>query len=273
MKENHHFFYLSLFFSLLLHLSLFYTVIWNHSFLKASAYRPRAMVPVQVVRQPAKAPPKKMTFDLPEPPPDMAPIPVPAAKPKVKKALKPKQVKKAAVKPAPKTDAAKKLSHKPLPPSNNPKAKNPPSDADNIKPVFGVNQDSITESGQSGMAVRVGNTLMKAQEETFTPPEEVQSYAVTPSFELSAMPEYKSRVSPEYPDALKRKGVEGEVLLTATIDKNGNVVKVEVKRSDNELFSKAAAAALKQCTFSPGMQNGKPVATTIDIPIKFLLNE
>ena len=114
---------------------------------------------------------------------------------------------------------------------------------------------------------------MKGQEEEYTPPDEVKTYAVVPAFELSSMPVYRNRVEPDYPVELKSREIEGEVLLTATIDQEGKVVKVTVKRSDDELFSKAAIAALKQCSFSPGMQNGKPVTTTIDIPIKFILDE
>lgn len=269
MKEPHYYFYLSLLFSLLLHISLFYTMIWNHNFLKHSVYRPKAMVPVQVVRRPMSVPQKNENIDLPKPPQAMAPIPVPPDKKGLKQTVKPKRVKEAAHKP----DTPKKIIQKPLPLSNKPRSKQLPSDTEKIKSVFGVNQESIAQSMASGLSVRVGNTLEKEQEEAFTPPEAVQSYAVIPVFDLSSMPEYKSRVEPEYPDVLKRKGVEGEVLLTATIDQTGKVVKVKVKRSDNELFSKAAAAAIKQCTFSPGMQNGKAVATTIDIPVKFILNE
>ncbi|MGD9211794.1 MAG: energy transducer TonB, partial [Desulfobacteraceae bacterium] len=94
-----------------------------------------------------------------------------------------------------------------------------------------------------------------------------------PVFELSTLPVAKHKVKPEYPDYLKQKEIEGDVLLAATIDENGKVVNITVKRSDHELFSKAAMTALKRFSFKPGEQNGRPVTTTIDIPIKFVLNE
>lgn len=263
MKETHHFLYLSLFFSLLLHLSIFYTAFWNNSYLKMKNERPKTMVAVQVIQRSVEKPVKKMTFDAPKPPPE---------KPKAKPIEKLKKIQKSVTKPSAKPKVLKPKLKPTLPPSNTPNAKRP-ADPKKIKPVFGVNRDSVAESGKSGTSMRVGNTLMQAQEEEFTPPEEVKTYAFVPVFELSTMPVYKTRVAPKYPPSLKKKEVEGEVLLSATIDATGKVVKVTVKRSDNELFSTAAILALKQCTFTPAKQNDKPVTTTIDVPIKFMLDE
>jgi len=272
MKESHHFLYLSLLFSLLVHLSIFHTVFWNNSFFKNISYRPRTMVTVQMVQKPTEKSFKKVAFNTPKPPPALKPLPLPIEKPKVKRVVRPKKIQKKVTKPSVKPKVSKPPLKKTLPPSNTPKAK-PPADTKNIKPVFGVNRDSIAKSGESGTSIRVGNTLMQAQEEEFTPPDEVKTYTSVPSFELSSMPLYKNKVEPKYPPSLKSKEIEGEVLLFATIDENGIVVEVTVKRSDNELFSKAAVIALKQCTFTPAEKNGTPVTTTIPVPIKFILDK
>jgi protein TonB len=270
MKETHHFLYLSLLISLLLHLSIFYTAFWSHHFLNIKNDHPKTMVAVQMVQQPLEKPLKKMTFDTPKPPQAIKPLPLPPEKPK--QPVKPKKIQKAVSKPAIKPKVIKPEKKQTLPPSNTPNARRP-ADPKKVKPVFGVNRDSLAKSGKSETAMRVGNTLMQAQENEFTPPEEVKTYASVPVFELSSMPVYKTKVDPKYPPSLKKKEVEGEVLLSATIDETGKVVKVTVKRSDHDLFSKAAVAALKQCTFTPAKQNDKPVTTTIDIPIKFMLDE
>jgi periplasmic protein TonB len=274
MKETHHFLYLSLFISLLLHLSVFYTAFWNNRFLKIKNDHLKAMVAVQVVRQPVEKPIKKMIFDTPKPPQALKPLPLPPEKPKTKpkQPVKPKKIQKRVSKPAIKPKVIKPKLKPTLPPSNTPHAKRP-ADPKKVKPVFGVNRDSLAKAGKSETAVRVGNTLMQSQEKEYTPPEEVKTYVSVPVFELSTMPVYKTKVDPKYPPSLKKKEVEGEVLLSATIDETGKVVKVSVKRSDNGLFSKAAVAALKQCTFTPAKQNDTPVTTTIDIPIKFMLDE
>ena len=272
MKETHHFLYLSLLISLLLHLSIFYTAFWNNRFLKIKNDRLKAMVAVQVVRRPLESSIKKMTFDTPKQPQALKPVPLPPQKPKPKRPVKPKKIHKAVSKPALKPKVIKLKKKETLPPSNTPNAKRP-ADPKKIKPVFGLNRDSSAKTGKSGTAMRVGNTLMQAQEKEFTPPEEVKTYVSVPVFELSSLPVYKTKVEPKYPPSLKKKEVEGEVLLFATIDETGKVVKVTVKRSDHDLFSKAAVAALKQCTFTPGKQNDKPVTTTIPVPITFKLDE
>lgn len=272
MKETHHFLYLSLLFSILLHLSVFYTVFWNNRFLKNIRNRPRTMVTVQMVQKPTEKPLKKVAFNTPKPPPALKPLPVPIEKPKIKRVVRPKKIRKKVTKPSLKPKVSKPSLKKTLPPSNTPKAKTPPN-AENIKPVFGLNRDSLAKSGESGTSVRFGNTLMKAQEEEFTPPDEVKTYASVPAFELTSMPIPKTIVKPEYPPYLKSKEIEGVVLLLATIDENGKVVKVTVKRSENELFTKAAVAALKQCTYTPAKKNDTPVTTAIPVPIKFFLDK
>ncbi len=161
-----------------------------------------------------------------------------------------------------------------------------------VKPVFGVTKKSVVAGKGSGIGVRVGNTLMKEQEKEYTPPEKVKDYyagnklkeskidpnikkfttAPVPSFELSSLPVYKSRVKPEYPEELLDEELEGEVLLTVLINEKGRVISVKVKRSDHALFSKAAKKAMKKTRFKPGMIDGKAVATSIDIPVKFVMD-
>mgnify|MGYP003564620395 CR=1 FL=1 len=272
MKETHYFLHFSLCFSILLHISIFYTAFWNNRFLKMKDDRPKKMVAIQMVQPPVKKPLKKMIFETPKPPQALKPLPLPVEKPNIKPPVKPQKIQKRVTKPSVKPKVVKPKLKQTLPPSNTPKARRA-ADPKKIKPVFGINRDSTAKSGKSKTSIRVGNTLMQAQEEEFTPLKEVKSYVSVPVFELSSIPVYKTRIEPHYPPDLKKKEVEGEVLLSATIDETGKVVKVSVKRSDNELFTKAAIFALKQCTFIPAKQNHKPVTTTIDVPIKFILDE
>jgi protein TonB len=247
-------------------------VFWNNSFLKNVSYRPKTIVAVKMIQAPVEEPLKKMTFETPKPPHPLKPLPLPIEKPNIKPPVKPQKIQKRVTKPSVKPKVIKPKLKQTLPPSNTPKEKRA-ADPKKIKPVFGINRDSTAKSEKSKTSIRVGNTLMQAQEEDFTPPKEVKSYVSVPVFELSSIPIYKTKIEPHYPPDLKKKGVEGEVLLSATIDETGKVVKVGVKRSDNELFAKAAIFALKQCTFIPAKQNDKPVTTTIHIPIKFILDE
>lgn len=275
MRENYHILCITIAASLMLHLSAFYSILWDKRIYKKDVQRHTALVAVNI--QPPQKAPEKVIVDLPEPPPETEPLPTPqpkpVKKPKVKTSLKSKRIKKMPQKILKKPEAVKPPPKKTLPPSNKPASKNAPADSGNVKPVFGLSPDSMSKSGASSIAVRTGNTLMQEQEEEFIPPEKVKNYTSVPVFELSTLPVYKHTVNPVYPPSLKKKEIEGKVLLSATIDENGQVVNIKVKRSDNELFSQAAIAALKQYSFTPGEQNGKPVTTTIDIPIAFILDE
>jgi protein TonB len=207
------------------------------------------------------------------------------ARPKKKAISKPKTPKKRKQRPQlkPKTkpkarphSASKKrdqVASDSLPQANRRKLNTASPRKKSLKPVFGLTRESVQAKTDSALSARVGNTLMIPQEEAFTPPEQVEDYHAVPAFELTSLPFYKIKVTPEYPESMKAAEVEGEVLLAVTIDARGKVVDLEVKRSDNALFTKAAQAALRRCEFTPATQNGAPVATTIDIPIKFILDE
>jgi protein TonB len=79
------------------------------------------------------------------------------------------------------------------------------------------------------------------------------------------------QVEPVYPKMARMAGLEGTVYVAAYIDTLGNVVRVEVAGSAQELLSSAAAEAVSQWHFLPGKVMGKPVAVKVGIPITFRL--
>lgn len=80
-------------------------------------------------------------------------------------------------------------------------------------------------------------------------------------------------VAPDYPRDLREQKVSGVVMVKCTIDEQGNVSETEVAKSSNEGFDKFAIDALKKWKFKPGRQDGSPVAMTVTIPIKFVVEE
>lgn len=74
---------------------------------------------------------------------------------------------------------------------------------------------------------------------------------------------------PAYPVLAKRGRVEGTVRLTATIDKEGKVEKLETV-SGHPILEQAAIEAVKKWRYRPTMLNGEPVevVTTIDVVFK-----
>jgi len=75
----------------------------------------------------------------------------------------------------------------------------------------------------------------------------------------------------KYPDIVRRIGVEGKVIVAAIIDKEGNVIDVELLKSVFPQLDEIALNAVKEAKFLPGKQRGKPVKVKIAIPINFRL--
>ncbi len=88
---------------------------------------------------------------------------------------------------------------------------------------------------------------------------------------VDVKPTIQSDASPVYPEAAIDAGVEGSVVVTVVIDKNGNVSEAEIFRSVPELDAAALDAARRK-KFSPGMIGGTAVNTRMNIPIEFSLD-
>ncbi len=76
------------------------------------------------------------------------------------------------------------------------------------------------------------------------------------------------KVAPYYPETAKRMRVEGTVVLSAKIDRQGKVADVKVI-SGNSMLRDAAINAVKQWKYKPATLNGAPIESTTDITLKF----
>ncbi len=75
-----------------------------------------------------------------------------------------------------------------------------------------------------------------------------------------------------YPERAKRNNIQGTVVLRVVIGPNGHALSVDVIQSESSLLDNAAVDAAKKTTYTPGIQNGKPVKASISIPVRFELN-
>ncbi len=236
--------------SLLLHLVVFFYFQTMGSFVETKKhYKSSVLVPVKAIKKAAVKPPVK------KPKPKKTPV-------KKKKKPPVKIAKKIKVNKAP-------VSHKRV---DTKKIIKP----EEIKQVFGVTKKTVKKSSvaKTGIGLRVGNTLMKEQEKEYTSPEKVKDYRTAPVFDLTAMPVFKVRITPDFPEQLKKQEVEGDVYLSAIIDDEGIVREVRIIRSDHNLFSKEAKKALLASRFSPAMLNGEAVGTVLDdLVYTFVLDE
>ena len=80
-----------------------------------------------------------------------------------------------------------------------------------------------------------------------------------------------SKVDPEYPEAARRAGVEGTVILDATISETGEVTRVAVERGLPLGVSEAAVAAGRHWKYKPARGRAGPVSSHKAIRIVFSL--
>ncbi len=89
-----------------------------------------------------------------------------------------------------------------------------------------------------------------------------------------AKPDYLQNPAPAYPEAARRRGHQGTVLLLANIDKSGVPVRINLEKSSGHaLLDDAAIKAVKTWKFNPAKLGDMPIESTVRVPIKFNLNE
>lgn len=80
--------------------------------------------------------------------------------------------------------------------------------------------------------------------------------------------------APRYPEALRRAGIEGQVVARFVVDEDGRVEQGTLKfvRSDNPLFEEPVRAALARMRFTPAAVGGKKVRQLVEMPFVFTLS-
>ncbi len=122
-----------------------------------------------------------------------------------------------------------------------------------------------------------------------TPAEEVYAFS-----EVTVKPLLIEKGMPQYPEEARKAGLTGLVVVSVTIDKDGNVATAEIFKALNDSvkvkldengkgwgYNKesvrktsldiAALEAAKKCKFKPAIFNGESVSVLMNIPYKFAL--
>ncbi|MEO7787557.1 MAG: energy transducer TonB [Sphingomicrobium sp.] len=82
------------------------------------------------------------------------------------------------------------------------------------------------------------------------------------------------RIRPPYPASKRDLGEEATLQLTLTIDDHGRVIAVEpVGRADPSFLASARAHILRAWRFEPATEDGRPVASTKTISLRFEIGE
>lgn len=89
---------------------------------------------------------------------------------------------------------------------------------------------------------------------------------------VTATPNYEHNPAPSYPPLARRRGWTGTVLLKVQVSASGTVLDVQLaKSSGHEVLDEAAQQAVVSWQFSPAMDNGVPVASWVEVPVRFEL--
>jgi TonB family protein len=88
---------------------------------------------------------------------------------------------------------------------------------------------------------------------------------------VEEMPVLISMPPPVYPDMARQAEVEGTVMVRALVGKDGKVQDAFVTEGI-PMLNDAAVAASKKAVFKPALQQHKPVAVWVQIPMRFTLN-
>ena len=118
------------------------------------------------------------------------------------------------------------------------------------------------------------NDESKSQSEQSQSSEEQDHYVV-----VEQMPELIGGLSAiqakvRYPEIARKANVEGRVIVQLIVDENGNVRDPEILRGAGAGLDEEAIRVISEhAEFTPGRQDGKPVAVRLSIPIVFKLND
>lgn len=88
---------------------------------------------------------------------------------------------------------------------------------------------------------------------------------------LDRPPRTRSQAAPDYPAALRRDLVEGEVVVEFEVDTQGRVVAARIVGGGHREFEQAALRAVLRWRFEPGRSGGRVVPFRMAVPISFRL--
>ena len=77
--------------------------------------------------------------------------------------------------------------------------------------------------------------------------------------------------NPDYPAAARAAQIEGDVVLEAVVDANGQVRDITVSRSVHPLVDEAAKNAVSKYEYAPARRNGIPEPARVRIVVSFKL--
>lgn len=149
-------------------------------------------------------------------------------------------------------------------------------ESERIKPIEKKPPPKKISKPKTEVAVTTPPTVVPhAVSSTSTAPTTVESQGSAENSTLvRAHPDYLRNPPPVYPEECRRRGEEGLVILSVAIAADGSPSDVQIKESSKcERLDQAAFKAVSKWRFKPATLAGLPVASRVDVPIRFSLRE
>jgi protein TonB len=177
-----------------------------------------------------------------------------------------------------------------LPPP--PVAPPPPTKAAPVR-IVGLSLESTNGEGGDGPTFAVGNTRLGETEKKAAEPKPLPPPPAAPAQAVAGpgrsnqaasripvagvkyeKPKPKRTPEPDYPPDLKSQGIEGDVMVLASIDVEGKVTDVKViKGTPYPAFDEAARAAVLKYEYEPATRDGVATTYQLSFTVRFRLKE
>ena len=133
------------------------------------------------------------------------------------------------------------------------------------------NKSKLTEKQMAALESAAEKIASKSPQKTQSA--NARSGTVTGGGRGDVAPSYRNNPQPEYPEEARQLEQQGMVMLDVLVSADGRAAEVVVKRSSGyRILDQAAVAAVRHWSFQPGRTAGLPVASRVDVPVRFRLN-
>ena len=141
---------------------------------------------------------------------------------------------------------------------------------DDIITMEGEADRDLTPDIQKPESVEMPNGMaVDAQEKVFDVVEQMPEYPGG----VQALLEYL-QTNVRYPEEAEKQNIEGRVILTFVVGKDGSIRNAKVVKSVDPLLDAEALRVINAMpNWMPGRQNGKPVAVKYTVPLSFHLDD
>ena len=117
-------------------------------------------------------------------------------------------------------------------------------------------------------------TVNETEEQAELPEEkEVKPSSANTFVQADSRPFALDNPKPVYPSSARRRGMQGMVLLQVNVSDEGAVTGIHIMRSSGfRVLDVAALNSVKRWRFMPARQGDSNVASSVQVPIRFVLN-